>query len=311
MDTIRSQQFPASVTLLVEGRYLGQAQPLGLARALANLGVRVETVTAEDVVASVSPPPPPKTARGQHPAVVVPRGRSAALLAALRMREAGSVHVLHSASKIEAVVDKAGVASRLAHAGVATPRTWLGHPAALARRSDLTFPLILKPIHGDNATGLIVVESLAQLRAVPWTEQVALAQAFRRGDGHDLKLYVAGHDVWAVRRPSPIEPDGCRRAEATPGHEVTLTPWLRSIAEQCRRLFGLALFGIDCVVDEAGRPLVVDVNEFPNYRGIRGGIGEGVEGLVGVDHVLARVVMGVCTPRTPRPSRPALLGTTS
>lgn len=309
MDTIRSGQFPPSVTLLVERRYLGQAQPLGLARALAARGVHVETVTAEDVAATVSHRPQRVAPRDGRAAVVVPRGRSAALLAALRMREAASQRVLHSASMIESVVDKVGVASRLARAGIATPRTWLGHPARLAQRSDLTFPLMLKPIHGDNAHGLLVVENRAQLRSVPWTEQVALAQEFRRGDGHDLKVYVAGNDAWAVRRPSPVDPDGRRREETPAGHAVALTPALRELSDRCRALFGLSLFGIDCVLDERNRPLVVDVNEFPNYRGIDVGARVDADG---VDDVLARVVMGVgVSPRVPRPATPASVRRTS
>jgi len=53
-----------------------------------------------------------------------------------------------------------------------------------------------------------------------------------------------------------------------PGVAVLVTPILRSLARTCARLFGLRLFGVDCVVGPDGVPLVVEVNDFPNYRGL-------------------------------------------
>lgn len=101
-----------------------------------------------------------------------------------------------------------------------------------------------------------------------WRESVALAQEFHRGDGVDLKLYVAGSAVWAVRRPSPIDIDGSPREAGDPGVPVRVTPLLRSLARTCARLFGLRLLGIDCVLGPDGVPLVVEVNDYPNYRGL-------------------------------------------
>jgi glutathione synthase/RimK-type ligase-like ATP-grasp enzyme len=39
------------------------------------------------------------------------------------------------------------------------------------------------------------------------------------------------------------------------------------LALRCGRLFGLELFGVDCV-EGPGGPLVIEVNEFPNYTGV-------------------------------------------
>ncbi|NUQ31880.1 MAG: ATP-grasp domain-containing protein [Dermatophilaceae bacterium] len=272
-----------SVTMLVEGRYLSQAEPRGVTAALARRGVRVRTVVAENAVADVADP---TTILGRdagpHP-VVCPRGRSLALLATLRALEAQGVHVIHRAATIDTVVDKVGMSARLTEAGVPTPRTWLGHPSRLSRRPDLAYPLLLKPVRGDNSRGIAVVDDAAQLRGLQWPEQVALAQPFHRGDAHDLKVYVAGPHVWAVRRRSPIHRDGTPTGATEPGVQVPVTAAARALAERCRAVFGLTLFGIDCVTDSSGDLLVVDVNEFPNYRGISGD----------VDEMLAEVVLGV------------------
>ena len=251
------------VCVLVEGRYLTQDQPAGVVQALRSRGVRVRTVVAEAVSVDLSGG---SWTRGSS--VVLARGRSDALIGLLRSAQQSGVPVVNAATAIQAVVDKAGLAATLSAAGVPTPTSWLGSPTTLAQRDDLSFPLILKPVLGDNARGLVVVESHRDLRGVAWPASVALAQEFHRGDGCDLKLYVAGRSVWAVRRPSPIEPDGSPRMSREPGVPVLVTPLLRSLARTCARLFGLRLFGVDCVVGPDGVPLVVEVNDYPNYRGL-------------------------------------------
>jgi ribosomal protein S6--L-glutamate ligase len=38
---------------------------------------------------------------------------------------------------------------------------------------------------------------------------------------------------------------------------------------RCRSLFGLDLYGVD-LIEFDGRPVIVDVNHFPGYRGVPG-----------------------------------------
>jgi ribosomal protein S6--L-glutamate ligase len=88
-----------------------------------------------------------------------------------------------------------------------------------------------------------------------------LAQCYVEACGVDLKVYVAGEEVWAVRRPSPLSP---RPDEPVP---APVTPALRRLVRACRDEFGLLLFGLD-VLESSDGPVVVDVNEFPNYTGV-------------------------------------------
>lgn len=253
------------VGVLVEDRYLSQHQPAGVVDALTSRGIDVRTIVAETSSASLCLP-----TWTRDLSVVLPRGRSTALMGLLRCAEQAGVPVVNRAAAIECVVDKAGMAATLAAAGVPTPASWLGSPAQLARRDDLPFPLVLKPVRGDNARGLAVVHSRQDLLATRWPEPVALAQRFHRGDGFDVKVYVAGERTWAVRRPSPIEEDGSPSTDKDPGEPVAVTPPLAWLAVACSRLFGLRLFGVDCVLTPGGQPLVVEVNDFPNYRGLHG-----------------------------------------
>lgn len=250
------------IGILVEHRYLQQAQPAGLVTALRRRGVDVRLRVADHLPTELGRPTPVADLD-----LVVTRGRSARLLALLRTAEAHQVPVLHDAASISAVMDKAGMAAVLWRAGIPSPRTWLASLPELRDAIDLPFPLVLKPLFGDNARGIKVVSDRAGLDELDWRESVALAQPFHRGDGHDLKLYVAGTSVWAVRRRSPIEVDGSPLPDAHPGHEVPVTAEMLGLAAACSEAFGLRLFGIDCVeVDD--QLMVVEVNEYPNYRGL-------------------------------------------
>lgn len=253
---------PSTVGVLVDRRYLSQDQPAGLTAALRATGVDVRTFVTEDTRVDLC------TARWcEHLDIVVARGRSDPLLAILRSAEAHGVPTVNPSTAIQGVRDKAGQAAALAAAGIPTPRSWLGRPCQLAASADLRFPVVLKPMTGDNARGLRVVRTRSELRALDWPEPVALAQEFHRGDAHDLKLYVAGSAAWAVRRPSPVADDGSVQETGDPGCRFASTRQLRAIAHASAALFGLALCGIDCVEGPSG-PLVIEVNDFPNYRGI-------------------------------------------
>jgi ribosomal protein S6--L-glutamate ligase len=275
-------EIPA-VGVLVERRYLTQNQPAGLVGALRTTGASVRTLVVEDTSVDLCGG---SWCEGLD--VVAARGRSDALLAALRAAEVHGVPVVNPAAAVGAVVDKAGMAAALAAAGIPTPRSWLGHPHRLAAVPGLDLPIVLKPMTGDNARGLRVVSTREELASVAWPEPVALAQEWHRSDAHDIKLYVAGAAVWAVRRPSPVDDDGTVRATGDAGRRVAATPQLQAIARACAQLFGLSLCGVDCVPGPAG-PLVIEVNDFPNYRGVGRR----------VDHDLARVVLAHC-PRAPR-----------
>jgi ribosomal protein S6--L-glutamate ligase len=121
------------------------------------------------------------------------------------------------------------------------------------------YPLILKPAFGDNARGLRVVDSPEQLRTLAWPEEPALAQAYLPGDGMDLKLYVIGAHLTAVHKPSPFT--ACTSASSGP---VPMDGRLNQLARLCGQLFGLTVYGVDCLETDAG-PVVVEVNDFPNF----------------------------------------------
>lgn len=244
------------MVVVQEARYGSQSQPAGLVAGIVRRGHGVAVVDADATVLDLGVPSVVTTA-----GVLVARGRSHGVLTLLRLAEAWGVPTVNRAGAVEAVLDKASMAVALARAGIPSPATFLGPTAALA--SDLPrrcFPLLLKPVRGDNAAGLRLIRSAAELRALTWPESPALAQCYLDTDGYDVKLYVIGEQVTAVRKASPLRGGG----EPVP---VPITDRLAELARRCGRLFGLQLYGVDCL-DTPDGPVVIEVNDFPNYSAV-------------------------------------------
>lgn len=276
----------ACVWVLTDSRYLQQRMPLGLMDALSERGVPMRPVVADQHVASIGPAggecsegPWAELRAGD---VVVPRTRHPLGLFLLQEAERRGAKVVNSSDAIKAVRNKPGAFRALAASSVPLPETWLASgPAALQALPREFFPLILKPYLGDNARGIVVVSEPVELLELDWNDPIVVAQRFVPNTGVDLKLYAVGEHVWAVRRPSPLS--GSLEAHAP----LVATPALRDLTLCCGRAFGLGLYGVD-VVESASGPLVVDVNDFPNYTGLADPVGVIVDLLAALATGVAR-----------------------
>ena len=256
------------VWVLTDERYLGQRMPRVLLDELRRRGVPSRTVVAERLVQSLGRADERlEPWRDLEPGdVVLARTRNRFALALLRSACRPGVTVLTPPGPIAAVRDKPHASQVLSAAGIPTPGTYLvDAPAALRQVPAERFPLLLKPHAGDNARGIVLVGSAGELDDVDWGDSMVLAQEYVDSGAQDVKVYAVGDAVWAVRRPSPLSLPG--RTVPQGVERVVVTDELRRIAQACRRAFDLELFGIDVLETSAG-PLVVDVNEFPNYTGV-------------------------------------------
>jgi ribosomal protein S6--L-glutamate ligase len=214
------------------------------------------------------------------------------LLCLLTWAEALAVPTINCHAAIAAVHNKAEMAVTLDRARVPTPITLLGPTQSLAcRAAAWQYPLVLKPLFGDNGRGLQVVKSPEEMTRLRWNEPFALAQQFVPSSDVDLKLYAIGDEVWAVRKPSPLGRNGKQPFHRAIGGAIgqnppiellEAPPALEQLARRCGRLFGLELYGVDCIETPEG-PVVIEVNEFPNYTGVP----EADEKLA--DHIISRV----------------------
>lgn len=249
-----------AIGVLCEKRYLAQSQPSGLIRGLKDLGHEVRVIDPEGIPFTLGDD---RWLDGLD--LIVARGRSWGLLCLIEWAESRGVPTINKRSAISAVHNKADMAVALARAKLPTPLTFLGSTALLKESvAPANYPLILKPIFGDNCRGLQVIASPEEMQ-LDWPEPVALAQRYHVTDGYDLKLYGIGEDVFAVRKPSPFN----KRREGEPdlSGQVELTPSLQTLGRQCGELFGLDLFGVDCIETSDG-PLVIEINDFPNYTSV-------------------------------------------
>jgi ribosomal protein S6--L-glutamate ligase len=254
-----------SIAVLAEQRYLSQSQPGGLVTSLRSHGHSVTVIDPQSACYEV----------GDHRwlagfDLVVARGRSWAVLCLLSWAEARGIPTVNRRTAIAAVHNKAEMAVTLSSGRLRTPRTLLGTTQHLAQCAGTRYPFVLKPVFGDNGHGLLLVNSREEMQRVTWPEPVALAQQFVPGKGCDLKIYGIGDDVWAVRKPGFLQPGRGASPHSPREHgaeSAPMTTSLRRLAHRCRTLFGLELYGLDCIETPQG-PVVIEVNEFPNYSGI-------------------------------------------
>lgn len=255
----------ATVWILTDRRYLTQRMPRAAAEWLARQAPTSLVVADDDhavaVLSSFDPESAGPWAGLRQGDVVVVRSRHPFALTLLEVAEARGARTVDGAAAIARVRDKAHCTLALARRGLPVPQTFVAAGIADLRRVPASaYPLIVKPAHGDNAQGLRIVRRPRDLTALAHHDDLVLAQRYVDAGGIDLKVYVAGDTVWAVRGPSPLGEDG-------PAEPAPVTETIARLVRECRDEFGLALFGID-VLDTREGPLIVDVNEFPNYTGI-------------------------------------------
>jgi ribosomal protein S6--L-glutamate ligase len=202
-----------------------------------------------------------------------------------------------------ATQDKLRTHRRLEAAGVPVPRTRVtGDYSCVATILEDGGPLVLKPVRGHRGAEVEVIRDPGQLRGRAAPSAPVLVQSFVDGPGEDLKVYVVGSRVWAVRKPfAPL-------SFTRPGHAVSVSHEVEDIALRAGAAMGLGIYGLDLIESPEG-PVVVDLNYFPGYKGCTGVaapmaayIDAYARGLVHLDTATRRVLprhRATGTPREP------------
>jgi len=183
---------------------------------------------------------------------------------------AGSL-VVNSSAATTAALDRTVTAEALDRAGVPAPRTW-SVPALrelAAEGAALPWPLVIKSRTSSRSDLVRLVTSRAELvELLPeWGDEPVAAQEFAANDGFDVKVWVIGADLSAARRRSALESVDKSADEFLDPADLP-ADWTRT-ARDAGRALGLQLYGVDLLIT-GGRPVVVDVNPFPGFRGARG-----------------------------------------
>jgi ribosomal protein S6--L-glutamate ligase len=166
--------------------------------------------------------------------------------------------------------DKAAVIGALAARGVGVPETHLVAPgvrqAPTASALSPEGPWVVKPVLGVHGAGVAAHASLARALA-DCAGRAAdagslLLQRHVGGAAADVKVYVAGSAIHACRKRFSASSFAEDRVEPT-----VLDGASEACVLACGDALGLDLYGVDLRFDADGRPVVVDVNPFPGYRG--------------------------------------------
>jgi len=148
-----------------------------------------------------------------------------------------------------------------------------------AREHFAPHPVVLKPINGRQGAGLHCLlpnapvpedirEQLDQGRGV-------LVQAFIPPDQRrDLRVLVIGDTVAGAVELSP--PEGDFRANVHVGSQpaaVELSSDLAAMAVNATRAMEMEIAGVDMMLPSQGRPLVIEVNSAPGFKGMESATG--------------------------------------
>jgi ribosomal protein S6--L-glutamate ligase len=162
-----------------------------------------------------------------------------------------------------ATQNKIVASRRLRAAGVPVPRTWVTGNVDLLRSIAEGSPLIVKPYRGHRGAGIHLVRTPTDLRDVSSAGGTIMAQEYVDGGPEDVKVYVVGDEVFAVRKPFS------ETSFTVAGRPCRVDAELREIALRCGRALGLGLYGLD-IAETPDGPVVVDLNYFPGYKGVPG-----------------------------------------
>jgi len=151
----------------------------------------------------------------------------------------------------------------LKQSGVPVPRAWITSDLSLLRELLQRYPLILKPYMGWRGEGVKLIRHERDLMGLQQPSSPFLIQEYIENDGEDLRLYVAGDEVFGIRKRFS------RSSFSVDGEPTPVSTEMRDLALRCGRVFGLRLYGID-VIEGREVPKVIDVNYFPGYKGVPG-----------------------------------------
>ena len=223
-------------------------------RMLRGRGFEVDTGIAEDAVVS------PERLVLEHDLYIL-KSHTELSLSLAGVLDALGARLLNPYRSCIATQDKIVAARRLRAAGVPTPRAWVTGDLRLLSGVVERTPLIVKPHRGHRGAGITIVRDTRELAAVPGSDVPRIVQEYVPGVPEDLKVYVVGDRVFAVRKPFS------EMSFTVPGRPSPVSDELREIALAAGRALGLGLYGLDVIEARAG-PVVVDVNYFPGYKGV-------------------------------------------
>ncbi|HZO73195.1 MAG TPA: hypothetical protein VFB60_13410 [Ktedonobacteraceae bacterium] len=243
---------------IVEELYRHELMPMVIAHQLTQWGHEVDLLEPHMTITSLA-----EVAGARYDAYVLKTVSDGPGLSILEAAEAAGAPTINHARAIRLVRDKAvATACAIAHS-LPVPHTYfVAHPGLLDQVPERDYPLVVKPTNGSSCRAVYKVNcptDLARLDPAGTEHSFLLAQHYVENRGHDVKVYVAGTQVFAVAKRSPLHPD-----VEVDKHLIPISLEWQELALRVGEIFGLDLYGLDIVETNDG-PMVVDINDFPSF----------------------------------------------
>lgn len=243
---------------IIEAQYRNEAMPLVVANQLIEWGHEVDLLEPEASITCLS-----SITKAGYDAYVLKTVSDGPGLSLLEAADSAGIATINHPQSIRHVRDKAIAMTRAYAHGLPVPHTYfVAHRDLIYQVPVDDYPLVIKPTNGSSCRGIYKVNSPADLASVDLSEagdSYLLAQHYAENGNFDIKLYVAGTQVYGVAKRSPLHPH-----VEVDKHRIPITIEMRALALQVGEIFGLDIYGLD-VVETAYGPLVVDINDFPSF----------------------------------------------
>src|SRR6266480_482937 len=244
--------------VIIEAQYRNEPMPMVVVDQLLQWGHEVDLLEPDKTVTCLT-----DLAKQNYDAYVLKTVSDGPGLSILEAAEAVGIPTINSSRSIRLVRDKA-VATAFAQSQVLPlPLTYfVAHPRLLEQIPERDYPLVVKPTNGSSCRGIYRVNSpadLAKLEIAETNDSFFLAQHYLENRGFDIKLYVAGAQVYGVAKRSPLHPEVEVNKRLIP-----ISQELRKLALRVGKIFGLGIYGLDVLETRQG-PAVVDINDFPSF----------------------------------------------
>lgn len=189
-----------------------------------------------------------------------------------RLATAG-VSVINPPRALEVAIDKYLATSRLREAGLAVPRTVVCESveAAMAAFEDLGGDVVLKPLFGSEGRGIARLQDPAiaerTFRVLSQLRSVLYLQEFVPHQGHDLRVFVCGERMLAMRRRNP-EDWRTNVSRGATAEKLALTDEVAGLARRAAAAVGAAVAGVDLLPARDGRLFALEVNAVPGWKAL-------------------------------------------
>ena len=100
-----------------------------------------------------------------------------------------------------------------------------------------------------------------------WDPDVLFFQEYLGESEEVFKAYVIGEKIYCLKKTGTQ--DGFREDRALPAVPVDVDETGRKVIMAIGRAFDMTVYGVDYLMQD-GHPMVLDVNDFPSFRGIPG-----------------------------------------